>query len=301
MALTWPIDVAARLRTGVFAGVPFMLAAMLIFAGNDALAKHLAGLFAVAQILFIRSVAGFAMIGSRIHRHGWRRTFIVRRPWLHALRLLLIVTEVALFYAAVRNMGLAQCLTIYQAMPVFATALAVLLLGERVRWRRGTAIGAGFAGVVLVLDPSVDGIGWPAAMALIGTVLYAGVNVLTRMLRDAGPETLIGWHSLGMLVVTGVVAPFVWVPVGFWYFALMVFLGVSATFGHMLLNRALMLSPTSAVMPFHYTLIVWGVILGWIFWQEVPTVQTLVGAAIIVASGIYILYREQAVRAGRSA
>jgi drug/metabolite transporter (DMT)-like permease len=281
-----------RLRSGVYAGVPFMLLAMIVFAGNDALAKHLSGLFAVAQILAIRSAAGLIMVAPRLHRYGWYRTFVVPRLGLHVLRLLLIVAEVALFYAAVRYMPLAQCLTIYQAMPVFATALAMFVLGERVRWRRWTAIIAGFIGVILVLDPSTEGIGWPALMAFAGTVLYAGVNVLTRLLRDAGPETLIGWHAAGTFVITGAVAPFVWVPIGVADFALAVVLGLTATFGHMLLNRALSLSPTSVVMPFHYTMIVWALILGWMFWNEVPDLQMLTGATIIVASGLYILYRE---------
>ena len=87
-----------------------------------------------------------------------------------------------------------------------------------------TAIIAGFVGVVLVLDPSTEGIGWPALMALVGTMLYAGVNVLTRMLRDAGPETLIGWHAAGTFMITGAVAPFVWVPIGLADFGLAVVL-----------------------------------------------------------------------------
>lgn len=283
------------------AGVPFMMMAMLIFAGNDAVAKYLAGLYAVAQLLAIRGFAGLVLIAPQLHRNGWRRSFIVPRPWLHGLRVALLVAELALFYAAVRAMPLAECLTVYQAMPLFATALSVFVLGERVGWRRWTAVLAGFAGVVLVLEPDADGISWPALMALVGTVLYAGVNVLTRLLRDAGPEALIGWHSLGTFVVTAAIAPFVWVPIGWEHFLLAVVLGLSATIAHIMLNKALSLSPTAVLMPFHYTMIVWGMLLGWYYFDEIPDWQMLVGAAIIVASGLYVIYRERKVRANSAA
>jgi len=282
--------------TGALAGVPFMLLAMLIFAGNDALAKYLAGLYAVAQLLAIRSFAGMTLIGPRLWRHGLRRTFIVPRLWLHVLRALLIVTEVALFYASVRNMKLAECLTIYQAMPVFATVLSVFVLKETIRWRRGLAVLAGFIGVILVLKPDAGGIGWPALLALTGTVLYAGVTVLTRLLRDSGPMPLIGWQTLGTFAISASVAPFVWVPIGMADLALAAILGVTATIGHLLLNRALSLSSTAVIMPFHYSMIVWAMLLGWLFWHDRPDAQMLGGAAIIVASGLYILYRERTVR-----
>ncbi|TXL82402.1 DMT family transporter [Vineibacter terrae] len=182
---------------------------------------------------------------------------------------------------------------IYQATPIIATALAVPLLGEQVGWRRWLAVVAGFIGVLLVVKPSGGGVSTAHLCALAGGVVYSGVVLLTRLLRDAGPVPMIAWHIGGTLLASALVAPFVWQPVSLLNMALIALMGVFSTCGHVLNNRALALSPTSVVMPFHYTQIVWGVAFGWLFFSDMPDLQMLSGAAIIVASGLFIMHRER--------
>ena len=270
-------------------GVPWMLLAMLAFASHDALAKRMLETWPVAQLLLIGSAAGFAAITPRLHRRGWRRVFVVERPALHLLRALLIVAEMVIFYAAVRLLPLAECLTIYQAMPLFAAALAVLLLGEKVNGWCWTAIVAGFLGVVLVMRPGLEGIAWPALLALLGTLIYAAANVLTRALHAAGDDTLIAWQTAAAVIACAIAAPFVWMPIGWGSFVLACLLGIITTVGNLFFNRALVLSPAAVVLPFHYSIIVWGLVFGWLVWRDVPDLQMLLGAAIIVASGIILM------------
>lgn len=275
------------------AGIPFMLAAMFVFSANDALAKYLAALCPVAQLLLIRNAAALVVVAPRVHAHGLGAMMRVPRPWLHGLRCVLIVAELSLFYMAVWQIPLADTLTVYQAMPIIATALAVPVLGEHVGWRRWLAVAVGFVGVVLVVRPAGAGLSAAHLYALAGSVVYAGVILLTRLLRDAGPVPMVAWPIVASLVAGGVVAPFVWQPVSPVTVALIAVMGVASTGGHVLINRSLALSPASVVMPFHYTQIVWGIVFGWAIWRDVPDVQMLAGAALIAAAGLFILYRER--------
>ena len=290
------LPASARTGTANLAGVPWMLAAMLAFASHDALAKRMLETYGIAQLLLIGGVAGFVAIAPRLHRNGWRRSFATPRWPLQLLRVVLIVAEIAIFYAAVRALPLAECLTIYQGMPLIAAALAALFLAEPVGAGRWAAIAAGFAGVVLVMRPGPDGIAWPALIALAGTTVYAFANVLTRLLAGAGGDTLIGWQTAAVVVATAFAAPFGWVPMAWTDFALAVLLGVVTTVGNVFFNRSLVLSPASVVLPFHYSIIVWGLVFGWAVWRDVPDLQMLLGAAIVVASGVPIVLGERAKR-----
>lgn len=277
------------MQRGGLAGVPMMLAAMLAFASHDALAKTLLEDHPVGQLLLIGSIAGLLLVLPRLHRRGFRRVFVVPSLALHVLRGLLIAGEAALFYASVRLLPLGECLTIYQAMPLLAALLAVPLLGERIGWRAWMAILVGFGGVVLVLRPTASGIAWPALLALSGTAVYALANILTRHLRAAGDDVLIGWQSVVMVLACAVVAPFVWQPIGLGTAALAALLGIVTAAGNLLFNRALILSPASIVLPFHYSIIVWGMALGWLVWRDIPDLQMLAGATIVVASGVMMV------------
>jgi len=282
-----------RLRTASLAGVPWMLAAMLAFASHDALAKRMLETYGIAQLLLIGGAAGFLTIAPRLHHHGWQRSFAARRWKLLLVRVTLIVGDIAIFYAAVRLMPLAECLTIYQAMPLIAAALAAIVLSERVGAGRWAAIVAGFAGVVLVMRPGADGIAWPALLALAGTTIYAFANVLTRLLAGEGGHTLIAWQTAAIVVAGIVTAPFGWVPMAWPDLGLVALLGVITTTGNVFFIRSLALSPASVVLPFHYSIIVWGLVFGWAVWRDVPDLQMLLGAAIVVASGVPIVLGER--------
>ena len=145
------------------------------------------------------------------------------------------------------------------------------------------------------MHPGLEGIAWPALLALLGTLVYAAANVLTRALHVAGDDTLIGWQTAAAVIACAIVAPFIWMPIGWGGIALACLLGVITTVGNLFFNRALVLSPAAIVLPFHYSIIVWGLVFGWMVWRDVPDLQMLLGAAVIVASGIVLVaHRRQA-------
>jgi drug/metabolite transporter (DMT)-like permease len=277
-------------------GIGFMLAGILLFSVNDALAKWLSASYPATQMLLFRSVPALLILVPVIHRLGWRALVNVDRPWLHFARAAIGAIETAMFYWAVRSLPLADAMTYYLAGPIYVTVMAAVFLREKVGWRRWTAVLVGFFGVVVALGPSALSFGGAAVVAFLGSIIYSAFLVMTRVLRGAPITVLAAWQIIGGLVVGLVAAPFLWEPVGRWWDgALMGFLGIVAVLAILAINRSLVLAPASVVVPYQYTMIIWAVIFGYLFFGNVPTAQTLVGAAIIIGAGLFIYVREQAV------
>ena len=276
------------------AGIGLMLAAMFAFSLNDVMGKWLVATYPVAQLLFVRSVAAAAMLAPSIRRTGWRKVLHPERRGLHAIRAICSTAEVAFFYWAVIYLPLADAVTFYLAGPIFVTLFAVLFLGERVGWRRWLAILVGFVGVVVAVNPTGLGLGWPSLIALAGTILFAALNLLTRVLSGSTDEvTLVSWQVGSALLYGAIVSPFVWVAPSLVDLAALALLGIVANLAHMGVNRSLTYAPASVVVPYQYTLIVWAVALGWLFFGDWPALHVWLGSGIIVAAGLYIFIREQ--------
>jgi drug/metabolite transporter (DMT)-like permease len=275
------------------AGIALMLIGILLFSLNDVLAKWLVATYTVPQLIFLRSVGAFIMLAPFIHRNGWRATFRLDRPALHALRWVLIVVDLFAFVWAVQFLPVADVLAIYLAAPLIITALSGPLLGEKIGWRRWSAVFVGFIGVLLILRPGDGVVSVPALVALLGTLAWAGLILNTRALRGTPDLTLISWHSLTTLVSGGVPLAWAWVPPSAFGWVALVALGVLATFAHMSMNRALKLAPASLVAPFQYTMIVWAALFGWLVFGDVPSVQMLIGTLLVVGSGLYVWHRER--------
>ncbi len=274
-------------------GIVLMLIAMLAFSLNDVMGKWLVGTYGVAQLLLIRSFAGGLALAPALYAKGWRTLLLPQRPWLHALRAFCATAEVALFYWSVIYLPLADAVVFYLSGPIFITLFAIVLLGEKVGWRRWLAILVGFAGVTLAANPTGEGIGWPALIALAGTILFALANVLTRVLAGSDEITLVSWQVGAAFLFGLMVAPFRWVPPSLFDFGALMLLGLVGNAAHMAVNRSLRLAPASVVAPYQYTLIVWAVLLGFLFFGDWPKPHVLLGSAIIIASGLYIFIREQ--------
>lgn len=289
--MTSPSSSAMPDRT--LAGIGLMLGAMFLFSLNDVMGKWLVATFGVAQLLLIRSLAAAAMLAPAIHRTGWRTIVQVERPWLHVLRAVCSTAEVAFFYWAVIYLPLADTVAFYLAGPIFVTLLAVMFLGEKVGWRRWLAVLVGFVGVLVAVNPTGQGMGWPALIAISGTLLFAALNILTRKLAGTNEVTLVTWQVMAALLFGLVVAPFRWVPMGWVDAALLGLLGIVSTLAHMGVNRSLKYAAAAVVVPYQYTLIVWAVLLGFIFFGDIPGWNVIIGSVIIVAAGLYIFIREQ--------
>jgi drug/metabolite transporter (DMT)-like permease len=276
------------------AGIGFMVVAVFIFSLNDVLGKWLAASYAAPQILVFRSGAALLVLTPIVARAGFGTLAVVPRPRLQLVRALLATVEVGFFYAAVGYLPLADAMTYYLAGPIYVTMLAALFLGERVGWQRWSAVLVGFVGVLVALRPTSAAFGWPALIAFSGSVLYAMYMVATRSLRGTPDAVMAAWQ-IGVALLVGIVtAPFYWTPFRHWFDpALLCLLGVGALTGIVCVNRSLKLAPASVVVPYQYMLIIWAVLFGYLVFGDVPKWPMLIGAAIIVAAGLFIFFREQ--------
>ncbi|PTM93377.1 DMT family transporter [Mycoplana dimorpha] len=278
------------------AGVLLMLLSIMMFALNDVLGKWLVSTYSAPQLILIRSVAAVAVLLPFFWRSGWRKLVSVERPLLQALRALLCAVEATAFYYVVGHMPLADTITYWLAAPIYVAALSPLMLGEKVGWRRWTAILVGFAGVVVALEPSAASFTLPALVALAGSFAFTFTMIFARSLRGT-PDTTLAFWQMAVAVVFSVVAigidPTGWIPVRPVDFGLLALLGVVAMSAHMLVNRSLKLADAATIVPLNYTMLVWGILLGWLFFGDVPRGAMLVGAVLIVASGLFIFFREQ--------
>jgi drug/metabolite transporter (DMT)-like permease len=282
-------------RSAMLAGIGLMLLGIFLFCCNDALGKWILGTYSVAQMVLIRSAVALLLLAPFIWRAGIAAFKSAPRPGLQVARVLLSTLEVVMFFWAVSYLPLADAVTFYLAAPIYVTALSALFLGERVGWRRWTAVLFGFLGVVIALRPSAAMLTWPALIALAGSLFFALLMIATRMLRGTADIVLVT-GQIGTTFVFGLIAaPFAWIAPAAVDVGLMAILGIVAMVALACVNRSLKLAPASVVAPYQYTMIVWAVALGFLVFGDVPDSAMAIGAAIIVTAGLYIFWREQIV------
>jgi S-adenosylmethionine uptake transporter len=204
----WNITVSAFLRlsalpTGATGGVAMMLLGVLLFAVNDTLGKWLVGAYAVGQLMLVRSIAGLCAMAPFIRRAGPYAFLQAPRPGLQLLRVVFSTLEGSLFFWALTELPLAEVMIYYMAGPIYVTALSPFLLGERVGWRRWTAVAVGFGGVVLALHPSPGSLSFGAVCALAGSFSYALFLIATRKLAGTPGTVLMTGQLLAALLFGG--------------------------------------------------------------------------------------------------
>jgi S-adenosylmethionine uptake transporter len=272
-------------------GIALVMVGYFLFALNDVIAKMLVTSFSVAQVLTIRAIGAFMVLVPMVYQQGETPFCNVNRPFLQTVRAVLITVDTALFYLAVVYLPLADVMTFYMAGPIYMTVASHFLLGERAGWRRWTAVLIGFAGVIIALDPSKSALSAPAWFALIGGIASALTLVLNRTLATTGDATLGFYQGLATFVLAGLVAIFDWRALSLAEGASMLFLGVIGAFAHLVVTRSLKLAPVSVLAPFQYTLLLWGMVFGVIFFDDVPGTNMMVCSAIIVLAGLFISHR----------
>jgi drug/metabolite transporter (DMT)-like permease len=276
-------------RSATLLGVALMLAGMLLFALNDVMGKWLVATYTVGQVLLLRSAAALAVLAPALAKLPRREVIAPRRFGLHVLRVAVSTLEVALFYWAVMYLPLADAMTYWLAGPVYVALLSAFLLKERVSAARWALVALGFAGVVIALQPTSASFGLPALLCIAGSVAYAVMVLLARVLREAPDVTLVAWQNAGALLAGLMLAPIGWVPPSLADAALLALLGVVAMGAHLLVTRALKLAPASVVAPYQYTLIVWAALFGFIAFGDVPGATIIAGAAVITAAGLGLM------------
>ncbi len=279
----------------VLFGVVLMLFGDFLFALNDAMGKWLVASFSVGQVLVMRSLGSFVMLTPMIARQGRDGLFRLERPSLQILRVVLTTVDVALFYAAVAYLPLADVITFYMAGPIYIAALSHFFLGETIGWRRWLAVVIGFLGVIIALRPSSAMLSWPAIFALIGSLSFALTLILGRRLRQTSDVTLVTWQTVGALIAGAVLSIGNWSAMSSLDLVAMLGLGIVAASAHMLITRSLKLAPASLLAPLQYSLLLWAILLGYLFFGDLPDRQVLIGSAVIVLAGLFIFHRKKIV------
>lgn len=280
--------------SGRAVGILLMLAGILLYSINDALGKWLVGTYSVGTVLLFRSFAALMLLLPFIHRDGGiaglRRA---PRPGLQWLRACITTIEIGFFYGSVRYLPLADVMTFYLSAPIFVAAMSAIILKEPIDRERWIAVLVGFVGVLIVLRPSPATFSWPALIAMTGSFLFSILMIVTRQLRGTSDSSLLAFTVGGALVAGLVLAPIGWVTPTPKDLALLSLLGVVALVASLFVNRSLKLAPASVVVPYQYTMLLWAVLFGYLFFGDRPDATVLVGAAIVIASGLYIFYRER--------
>jgi drug/metabolite transporter (DMT)-like permease len=279
-------------RSARLAGIGLMLFSIFMFSFGDALGKYMVGTYAVGQLLWLRACAALLVLSPLIWKHR-ADFFRMERPSLQLLRVTLSTLEVAAFFLAVAYMPLADVITYWLACPVFVAALSAIVLGERVGWRRWSAILIGFLGVIIALRPSAQTFSGPAMIALAGSLCFSVLMLITRSLRATPDIVMASTQFAGTFLLGAAMSPFGWVTPGLSSLALFATAGCISVSALLCVNRSLKLAPASVVVPYQYSMIIWAVLFGLIVFGDVPQAATIVGAAIIIGAGLYIFLRER--------
>ncbi len=279
-----------------------MLSAVAFFSLMDAGMKLLSASYPTLQVTMLRGAASLPFVLVWVLATAGPRSLIPVRWGLHLLRGALGMAMIGCFVYALRSLPLSTAYSIYFVAPLLVAALSVPLLGERVGPRRWVAIAIGLVGVLVVLRPGVDGfISLPGLMVLLAATAYAIAAVTVSLLtRTDTPQSMVVWFLAIMAVGAGLAAIPGWVPLRWEHAALILGMGLAGAFGQIALTSAFMRGDASMIAPLEYTGLVWVIAWDWLLWQTLPDTATWTGAAIIVASGLYLLRRERTVGATRT-
>jgi drug/metabolite transporter (DMT)-like permease len=292
---------AAPARNDRLVAIGLMVVALFCFACLDSIAKFLNQHMHPAQVVWCRYASAFFLMSLIIN--PWRHPglFDTRRTTLQLSRGLLLLGSTALNFVALLYLQLDQTAAIVFSTPFWVALLAGPILGERLGPRRWAAIVVGFLGVLIVIRPGLGGLHWAATLSVLSAICYAVYNIATKVLsRHDSTETTLFYGNLIGFAVPMPLMPLLWTtPDSFGVILGMVAIGGFGTVGHYLLIMAHRLAPAGILAPFIYTQIVWMISFGWLFFGQLPDRWTLIGAAVVISSGIYLLHRERVRRLER--
>lgn len=284
-------------------GIMLAIGAFAFFSVMDVLVKLLSARYSVPQIIFFNCVFSMMpILAYAAMTGGIYNNVRTTRMRMHLMRSCIgVVGGMSGFYAYSR-MPIADAYALAFAAPLFITALSVPILKEQVGWRRWTAVGVGFAGVLVMLRPGAGVVDIGAFAALGGAFCYSVNMLIARRMRGTEkPVSFAFYSTLTSLVVSAGILPLVWVAPTAGDIGLHAAAGLIAGGSVIALLTAFRQAPAAVVAPFQYSQMIWGVLSGYLIWGFVPDVWLGVGAAIVIGSGLYILYRETVLGRGAAA
>ncbi|GGX42793.1 RhaT family transporter [Tateyamaria omphalii] len=277
-------------------GIALMIAVSVVFASQDGISRHLAGEYNVFMVVMIRYwfFAAFVITIAARKAGGVRAAAQTRQPVVQGLRGLLLAAEICVMVTAFTVLGLVESHAVFAAYPLLVAALSGPILGEHVGWRRWAAIGVGFIGVLFILKPGLGVFDPAAVIPLASAIMFAVYGLLTRYVaRDDSTATSFFWTGTTGAVAMTCVGVWFWEPMTGADWGWMGALCLTGALGHWLLIRTYEVAEASAVQPFAYFQMVFAALVGITVFGEVLEINVIVGAAIIVAAGLFTLWRER--------
>ncbi len=269
------------------------LAAFAVYATHDVVVKYLGASYSPVQIVFFSVLFGFPLVSFMLVRDTRSANLRPRHPWWTALRTCSVVVNVVCVFYAFSVLPLAQTYAIFFSMPILVTLLSVPILGERVGLHRGGAIIVGLIGVLIVLRPGGAELSLGHLAALVGATTSSLSSVIVRRVgRDERDVVLLLYPMLASFLIMGALMPLHYTPMSLIDLGAVALLAVLAFAAMTLMIGAYKSGEAAMVAPMQYSQIIWATIFGALFFGEQPDLQTLQGAAVIITSGIYILWRE---------
>lgn len=273
-----------------------MLTAVMMFSFMDTTMKLLSATYPATQVTALRALSSLPLLCVYIwYRGAFRGIFKVR--WgMHVFRALLGIGMLTTFAYGLKALSLAEAYSIFFIAPALITMLSVFVLKERVVAGQWVAIVVGLVGVLVVLRPEGSGFLTLGGLAILAAAACYAVSAITARLlaRTDSTESMMFW-LLTLMAIGGVALAWpVWVPVRAADGWVLLALALSGFFGQLAITKAFSTGKASIVAPFEYTALAWGVAIDWLLWQALPDGYTLLGAGIIIASGIYLVRRESA-------
>jgi drug/metabolite transporter (DMT)-like permease len=278
-------------------GIAYMVAATILFAASSAASKWLVATYPVGEVLFTRTAVSLITCALFILPRTGFAVFHTQRLSHHVMRSVSQGFSQTFLLIAFSLMPLAGAIAINFSSPLFATLVSALLLKEAVGMARWAALLVGFCGVLIVTNPGADSFQIGALFALANAVLYGSVTAAVRgMTATESAETLTLYQLTLLTAFFTLLLPLGWVTPTPADAVWIVFNGASNAVGQYWWTRALHLAPASAVAPFYYLSLIWASVLGFAVWDEIPTISLIVGSAVVVASGLFLIWRESNAR-----
>jgi drug/metabolite transporter (DMT)-like permease len=277
-------------------GIASMVAAVFVFSIMDALMKRLSAHYGPLQVSLMRCVSSLVFVAMAI---VWRRSWTsltLANPVLHLARGALGVTMLSAFVFAVHLLSLAQTYSLFLLAPLLMTALSMPIYGDRVTSKRWLAIVVGLSGVLLILQPwskSVVSLA-AAGAAAIATICYALSALSVRSLgRTNSNLSMVFWYLVIVSIACAILGFKDWQPIQSGDWGWLAGIGVSGALGQLWITDAFRRAPPSVVGPFEYTAILWAFAIDWIFWSAAPSANLMLGAAIVIGSGVFVILDER--------
>ena len=277
-------------------GIWLMVATTVVFSVQDGISRHLAEAYNVYMVVMIRFwfFAAFVMLLAARDRGGIRAAVKSQFPWLQVARGLLLVTEVCVMVVAFVKLGLVESHAVFTCYPLLIAALSGPMLGEKVGWRRWTAILIGFVGVLIILQPGYAVFSPWALVPLLSAFLFAIYGLLTRYVArgDSAAVSFFWTGTVGAVAMT-LVGMWFWEPMTGADWGWMLTLCCTACLGHWLLIKAFAVAEASAIQPFAYLQLVWASGIGLFLFGEDLRTNVAIGAGLVVAAGVFTLWRQR--------